>query len=72
MSNPSEKSQVRMILQSPQWKTIEALANKFCDEVSYSNKVRDSEWDTLKAVLIDEGQVRGIRKFLQELYKEAQ
>ena len=71
MINQNEKSQIKALLQSPQWKTVEQVANELCDKVAYDSKVRDTEWDTLKTTLIDEGQVRGIKRLIQELYNLA-
>lgn len=67
-----EKSQIRGLVQSPQWKTVERVAKEFMDSVAFANKVRESEWETLKSVLEDEGQLKGVSRLLQELNKIAQ
>lgn len=67
-----EKIQIRQLLQSPQWKTAELVANQISDEIAYNPKTRDNEWETLKSVLIEEGKIQGIKQFIQELYKLAQ
>lgn len=68
----SEQSQIKTLLQSPQWRTVELLVNAFCDKISYDSVVRESEWDTIKTALINEGKVRGIKEFIQEMYNQAQ
>lgn len=68
MITAQEKSQIRQIIQSPQWSTIERFANLVCQNIESNSSVRDSEWDTIKATLEQSGQVQGIRRFIQELY----
>ena len=72
MISQTEKSQIRQILSSPQWQTVELLANTLMAKIREDTPIRDTEWDTLKAVLAQEGKVQGIKEFIQELYKQAQ
>lgn len=72
MLTNQEKNQIKQILQSPQWATIERLANLLCDQINSDSTVKDDQWDTLKTTILQEGEVRGIRKFIQEMYKNAQ
>lgn len=65
----AEKSQVRAIIQSPQWRAVERVANLFRENIESDSVVRDSQWDTLKTALINEGKSRGIKGFIDELYK---
>ena len=67
-----ERQQIRQILQTPQWATVDRLANLLCDKISYSSKVKDTEWETLKTVLTEEGEVRGIKRLIQEMFNQAQ
>lgn len=71
MISPSEKIQIIKLLQSPQWKSVENLANEMIDRLKDDSQLRDSEWDTLKEVLLKEGRIRGIREFIQEIYNLA-
>jgi len=66
-----ERDQIKLILQDSKWQTVERLANVLCDKISYDSVVRSSEWDTISTALTNEGQVRGIKRFIQELYAEA-
>jgi len=72
MISNSEKSQIKILLQSPQWKVAERVAGELCDKISYNSKLRPTEWETLQTLLIQEGQVQGIKLFVKELYNEAQ
>lgn len=70
ISNP-EKRQCRQIIQSPQWKVVEMIANEMCNKINSDSNIRDSEWETVKTTLINDGMVRGIRNFIQEIYNNA-
>lgn len=68
----AEKSQVKQLLQQPQWQVIERIANELCLQLRDGSVITPTQWETLQAVLTREGEVRGIRKLIQELYKIAQ
>ena len=72
MITKTARQQIKHILVSPQWQTIERLATLFTDNIMYESVLRDNEWETIKTALMNEGQVQGIKRFIQELYKEAQ
>ena len=72
MITQGEKGQIKAILQSPQWQTVERIFQDLCDRIAYEPVVRETEWDTLKTSLINEGKVRGIKDLLKELYNLAQ
>ena len=72
MITKGEREQIKAMLQSPQWQVIERMADLYCDRVRYDGVVSDSQWDTLRRALTNEGKVRGIKEFIQELYGELQ
>lgn len=67
-----EKDQIRHILQSPQWRTIEKFAEEYVQGLKDGSNLRSTEWETAAACLMEEGQISGIRNFIQELYKQSQ
>ena len=69
---PQEKSQIRHLIQSPQWATIERAAELFITKIRENSPIRDTADETLKETYLQEGQVRGIRDFLQKLLLEAE
>lgn len=69
---PQQKSAIRNLLQSPYWQIVMDLAKEFCVKVKETSPLRESEWDTLKEVIRQEGKVEGVNNFIQELYKIAQ
>lgn len=71
MITKGERSQIKNIIQSPGWQTIVRFVNLYCDKISYASVVRETEWDTLKTAIMNEGQIHGIKKFIQELYDQA-
>lgn len=72
MISTVEKSQIRQLLSSPQWQTLERVANDLMAKIREDTPIRDTEWDTIKALLAQEGKVQGIKELIQELYKLAQ
>lgn len=72
MITATERQQIKYILQSPQWQTIERVAHLLCDKISYDSVVMETEWDTLRTAILNEGKTRGIKELIQELYREAQ
>ena len=69
MLSKQEKSQILNVLQSPGWRTIEQFSIFICNEIKNTSCVRDTEWETLKALLLVEGQTQGIKMFINEIYK---
>lgn len=72
MISRNEKGMCKQLLSTPQWKIAEQIANEMCSKIKEDSVVRATEWDTLQATLLNEGQIRGIRNFIQQLYQEAQ
>lgn len=71
MRSEQERSQLRSIVQSPQWKTVIAVAEELCVNVKTEQIPYDTEWETLRETLINEGQSRGIKRLLQSVEREA-
>ncbi len=71
MIGSNEKTQVRQLLSTPQWQTVESLANSLCVSIKQNSPIKNTVDETLIEVCLQEGQVKGIRLFIQELYKVA-
>lgn len=67
-----EQSQIRQLVQSPQWTTVERAADLLIKMIQDNSPIRDTTDDTLKELYLQEGQIRGIRNFLQKLLNESQ
>lgn len=70
--NIQERSQIRTIIQSPQWKTIEAVANQLKQAWMEENQLRETVEETAMNVAKQQGRIEGINHFIQELYKQSQ
>ena len=67
MISKAEKTQIRQLISSPQWRVLELLVKEYCDKIKGDSIVRDTEWGTIQAALMNEGQIRGITNLLQEI-----
>ena len=67
-----EKQQLLYLLQDPKWKTVEQFSEYLCKEIKDGILIGSSEWETLKDLLLREGQIQGIKRFINELYKQVQ
>mgnify|MGYP001604636539 CR=1 FL=1 len=62
-----EKSQLRSILQTPQWRTFERIAELLIAKIKDDSALRETNEATLREFLLQEGKIQGIRQFFQEL-----
>lgn len=72
MISKTEQVQIRQLLQTPQWLTAEKLANEIIEQLKEEPSIAETQWKSLQKVLGKEGEMRGIRRFIQELYNQAQ
>ncbi len=72
MITKHDRSLLKNLFQSPQWRIVELIANELVDKIKGDSVVRDTEWETLKTAVLNEGQIRGIKTLLQELLEQAQ
>lgn len=71
MLTPQQLGSLKNLLQSPQWKIVEAVAEEFCNETKQASPLRNTEWDTIRELLRQEGKVEGVKNLLQKLYQYA-
>lgn len=69
MIDKSQKAQIVQILQMPQWKALEALIHTHLEKVKDDSASMGSEWEHTRDTLMKEGELRGIQKLMQEIYK---
>lgn len=72
MISKQDKSLLKNLFQSPQWRLVEQIASDLVLKWRSESCVRDSEWETVKTLLINEGQSRGVKSLLQEILDQAQ
>mgnify|MGYP001574127857 CR=1 FL=1 len=71
MIDKNEKAQLKYLLQDPKWQVVERIVKLNLDRISMQSKLKDNQWDTIKATIFDEGQIMGITSLIQELWKIA-
>lgn len=67
-----ERSQIRGLIYSPQWRAIEMVAEMVINRFRSENTIKESEWETLKETILKEGRASGVEQFFQELIKQAE
>lgn len=55
------------LMNSPQWKVMNSLADKIIFALQTDPRTADTEWETARNSVDAEGQMKGIRRFLQEI-----
>lgn len=68
MIDQNQRRQIRGLLQSPQWASVDRLATEYINRIKDEELLPYSEWDALNSSLSKEYRIRGIRGFLQEVY----
>lgn len=71
MITQRDRSALRTLMQSTAWKSVEQIAEQLSDKYKSDTVVRDTEWETLKTALLNEGIVRGIKTLLEEIMAQA-
>lgn len=69
--NDLEKSQIRGLINSPQWATIQKVAELVVQEFRGENTLRDTEWESLRDTVLKEGRAQGVEQFFQELTRQS-
>ena len=72
MISLQEKTILRALLQSPQFRIVENVAKEITENIRNRSNLKDTEWETAKSVAMEEGQIQGINQLIQELYRLAQ
>jgi len=70
--NDNEKEQLRSLIYNPQWHVISRAVEIYCQGVLDNSPIRDSEYETLKAVFEKEFKAQGVREFIQGLQEQIQ
>ena len=65
-----QKSQLRNLLGSPQWRIVAYIAEELIKNIQKNSSIADTEWETLRTTVDKEGKVKGIREFFQEVMKQ--
>ncbi|MEK7112178.1 MAG: hypothetical protein AAB875_02520 [Patescibacteria group bacterium] len=71
MLNELEKSQIRGLIYSPQWKTIEKIAELFIQKARGESTVNGTQWEMMRDTLLGQGKAQGVEQFFQELLNQS-
>ncbi len=71
MIDNKERQQIRELISDPKFRVVEKIANDICDKIKEDSAIKDTQWETLKFMLTQEGEMRGIRRLIQALYNLA-
>lgn len=71
MRTEQERGQLKSLIMSPQWATLEQVAEELCTKVRIEAVSTDSEWESMRSYVKGEGAADGIKRFLQEVKNEA-
>ncbi len=63
-----QKSSLKNLVNSPQWQIVVFLAEEYIKHVQERSTLQESDWETLKQTCLKEGEVQGIRNFIQEIF----
>lgn len=67
MISEQDKARVHNFIFSAEYRIIDQIAHDLIADVRGRSNVADTEWETLKNVLLAEGEERGIQRLLQRL-----
>ena len=67
MISDRDKQNLKQLIFSPQWKLVEQIVEMIIQDIRGRSKITDSEWETIKKILTDEGEEIGLRRLLQQI-----
>lgn len=71
LSKP-EKSQLKQLIQTPQFAALDHLIKEMIEKYQDEIGARETEWDTIKITLMNEGRIRGLTELMKEIYLQIQ
>lgn len=66
-----ERNLIKLLLTSPGGQVLEMVVQNMMDKYKEEFGARESEWETIRNTLINEGKIRGLKELIQELYLQA-
>lgn len=68
----SEKDQIRHFIQAPEWQTMLRAADIYTQRIRGRDVISGKrQWDFMRESLLREGEVCGVKRFLEQLIKWA-
>lgn len=69
--NKQTKDIVKSIVKSPQWSAFELVAEEIIKKIEDDPVLKDTQFETIKAICLKEGMKKGIRRFINQLREYA-
>lgn len=66
-----EKITLKKLSLTQEWQVVVRLVETMVDEIQKRPKLQNNEWDSIKSLVGDESEMRGVRRVIQEVYKLA-
>jgi len=62
------KQLLQSLVNSPQWEAIKSVAEETIINIRNENMLKDTAGETFKEVALQEGQIRGIKRLLDNIF----
>jgi hypothetical protein len=69
---PEQKSRLVIFTSSRDWQLVNLIADELVRKINDDELIKDTEFETIKAVFAKDYQVRGIKRLLNEIYNSIQ
>lgn len=66
-----EKITLRKLSLTNEWTMLQKLSEELVSDIRQRPYLQDNEWDTLKSVIGNESEARGVTRLIQEVHKLA-
>ena len=71
MISPRERNMIRALAQDPRWEAVQSLAQGLEIQFRQEGASKDTQWETVRSMLMAEGRVDGLRRFIREIDAQA-
>lgn len=72
MLNKKEKDLLRGLIDSETWFLLKRLADEYCLSLKGSSVVKETQWDTIREVLLQDGRASGVKTLMQQIFNQAE
>lgn len=68
---PQDKVILKKLSLTTEWEMLKKLSDEMIKEVQSRTKLKDNEWDSLKSLIGDESEVKGLTRLIQRVHELA-
>lgn len=66
--NDKELTILKKLSLSPEWEMLKRLSDEIISDIRSRPKLQNTEWETLKSVVGDESEIRGVTSLIQKVH----